>query len=1264
MESDLASKLWSAVRKGDTQAARECIDSGADVAVRDTLLYYVSANGNFRMAKVLLDAGADPNGFLQKKTYTIRKDPALRRSQRSGQEAANTPLNYACLGGHIKVVNLLLEKHANPNLSNDSGQTPLHCASFKGFTEIVQKLIEAGADVNAVNAYGYTALHIAVRGGHTSVVEKLARSGADLHIRANNGNTVLHAASLYGRLDSAQILVGIQPNLIAVENNLGLLAEDTAHTRGHARTAWWLQKQTKAETSHGTFNRRTEFCKETINMGVEISLETKSTDQGKNASRLASNIDSGLFEIHSQDRQGRTLLHAAAEQNDLANIKILLERGALPTALTFSSKTPADLAREKGHLQAYNIINSKEIYETKESPEELFVALLRLITETTYYNADAATTPHDLESTDASTKGQNPSLSAVRKASSLLVSGAPLEPPGSHTCYPLHLAITANCTPLLPLLLAAGAPLTATRDGLGPVQLAWLTPDITTWVAVLVTRAVRDRIAVEMQPLDGALQAAARALLEALDGDRPWEAALELPAGSSDSVDALLFRAAKGGAATLAWWIWNSGGSAVSRHTKGATPLHAALDEGHLDAARALALHMGGNLFLPDDSGRLPISLMSSHADRIIEESLAREYTILEQEKEKAKSSASRREVLEVTFLFLVLCLEFDPQVNSSDYPDERWRTVLSWVLSLHSLDTERYKDKAAWIIKMIDTFREIWRELHSYHEENNPSCYKYHLDLVGKLYSRFLTHRDEISKLFGETDNRKQEDYICELLNRAIIKSSEKNMPLFLHLLSCVAGVKFSERIDAVCGGFPLHCAALHNNMSAARYIRSKGASPRVQDRFGNTPAHYAYMFGHQEVGDFLKTDLVNYNGLPAEHMLEGYNQYLKLYKLNSNDLQKRKMERDNTASQIIQEHLQNLKRNWMECSIDQAVKECHVDFTSGEAHEIQTAVTDFIGQVTLSIGEANSLYKGNLHMLGSSGDNVRLFCPDEFDFNIIMQSMEPPFPVNWNGELRDIPENSEVFSALEDFYYILSRCLVKCKPKNRRLAIVLPGVKKTQVGVALSLVWTGKVFPLLLVDVDVVATVRASWPPALRRPKLMPSTFDSVYLNSIGNNEWRFSFALAENAVMKTLTADKRRVFLACKLVLSALKVEKWAPRHIHNQFKYFHGRFFKIPSPKGFLLKNTFFLELEEVTDEEQWTEEHLVERMTSIFRRMCEEYTDPASQVTSWEPAAVKAYFAGPTQSPCVGFGAPEIVKFLKSLDSTKTSKELRKSKLNR
>lgn len=90
---------------------------------------------------------------------------------------------------------------------------------------------------------------------------------------------------------------------------------------------------------------------------------------------------------------------------------------------------------------------------------------------------------------DQDDKEQEARLAAVKKASALLLaSGAPLEPPGCHSCYPLHHAITTNCTPLLSLLLAAGAPLTSSSNGLGPVETAWITPDVTTWVGVVVTR--------------------------------------------------------------------------------------------------------------------------------------------------------------------------------------------------------------------------------------------------------------------------------------------------------------------------------------------------------------------------------------------------------------------------------------------------------------------------------------------------------------------------------------------------------------------------------------------------------------------------------------------------------------------------------------------------------------------------------------------------------------------------------------------------------
>lgn len=79
-------------------------------------------------------------------------------------------------------------------------------------------------------------------------------------------------------------------------------------------------------------------------------------------------------------------------------------------------------------------------------------------------------------------------LEVVQDVSRLVTTGAPLQPVGGHTVYPLHLAISSNCTDLVPLLLSVGAPLTSTTGRLGILQQAWLSPDVTTNIAVIVTR--------------------------------------------------------------------------------------------------------------------------------------------------------------------------------------------------------------------------------------------------------------------------------------------------------------------------------------------------------------------------------------------------------------------------------------------------------------------------------------------------------------------------------------------------------------------------------------------------------------------------------------------------------------------------------------------------------------------------------------------------------------------------------------------------------
>jgi len=74
-----------------------------------------------------------------------------------------------------------LEKGADVNAAPASwcGRTALQAAAEGGHLAVVDRLLEKGADVNAEpTAYGRTALQAAMEGGHHAVVKRLYRAGA------------------------------------------------------------------------------------------------------------------------------------------------------------------------------------------------------------------------------------------------------------------------------------------------------------------------------------------------------------------------------------------------------------------------------------------------------------------------------------------------------------------------------------------------------------------------------------------------------------------------------------------------------------------------------------------------------------------------------------------------------------------------------------------------------------------------------------------------------------------------------------------------------------------------------------------------------------------------------------------------------------------------------------------------------------------------------------------------------------------------------
>uniref|UniRef100_A0A3Q3BID5 BTB (POZ) domain containing 11b n=1 Tax=Kryptolebias marmoratus TaxID=37003 RepID=A0A3Q3BID5_KRYMA len=145
-----------------------------------TPLMYACVRGDEAMVQMLLDAGADINSEVPN---TVLKHPSVFPETRQA-----TPLTFAVLHGHVPVVQLLLDAKASVEGSLQDGmenytETPLQLAAAAGNFELVNLLLERGADPMVgtmyrngistapqgdMNSYSLAAAH-----GHRNVFRKL-----------------------------------------------------------------------------------------------------------------------------------------------------------------------------------------------------------------------------------------------------------------------------------------------------------------------------------------------------------------------------------------------------------------------------------------------------------------------------------------------------------------------------------------------------------------------------------------------------------------------------------------------------------------------------------------------------------------------------------------------------------------------------------------------------------------------------------------------------------------------------------------------------------------------------------------------------------------------------------------------------------------------------------------------------------------------------------------------------------------------------------
>jgi uncharacterized protein len=107
-------------------------------------------------------------GHLEVAEYLVKAGAPLNSPSRNDLKAA--PIQSAAAAGHVKIVRMLLEHQADPNVREQGGYTPLHAAAQNGHEEMIRVLLFAGADPNIKSANGKLPVDLAKKKGHAKAV--------------------------------------------------------------------------------------------------------------------------------------------------------------------------------------------------------------------------------------------------------------------------------------------------------------------------------------------------------------------------------------------------------------------------------------------------------------------------------------------------------------------------------------------------------------------------------------------------------------------------------------------------------------------------------------------------------------------------------------------------------------------------------------------------------------------------------------------------------------------------------------------------------------------------------------------------------------------------------------------------------------------------------------------------------------------------------------------------------------------------------------
>lgn len=245
-------QLGKALLNGEIEKVEVLLKTGAATVVAQHQNPWCQAisGGHLECVKALIKAGHSPKGkwIHDENPITI----AARHGQKAileyfltydvrlGEQKERSPVGASLRGGHIEVMQLLLEKGADANALH-LGKLPLVQALERGKEEAVDLLLASGADVNLRDRSGKRPLFSAIRSDNPDLIEKVLKAGAS-PIKLDQGKR-----SILGSIDETtpdrivQMLVEALPPEIRPEIQVSL--EKKHFQNADRRLTQWIWSQ-------------------------------------------------------------------------------------------------------------------------------------------------------------------------------------------------------------------------------------------------------------------------------------------------------------------------------------------------------------------------------------------------------------------------------------------------------------------------------------------------------------------------------------------------------------------------------------------------------------------------------------------------------------------------------------------------------------------------------------------------------------------------------------------------------------------------------------------------------------------------------------------------------------------------------------------------------------------------------------------------------------------------------------------------------------